>query len=297
MRILVAGSSGLIGTEFVKRRVAAGDEVMRLERRSPVAANEIEWHPDLDFMDAHKVEGFDVVVNFCGENIVSARWTESKKKRIRESRLQPTRFLASLLGKLKRPPGLWMNASAVGYYGNRGGDLLDEGAAKGSGFLADLCAEWEAAASLPEGSKTRVVHLRTGIVLSSKGGALKKLVPLFRCCLGGKIGSGQQYMSWIAIDDYLDALDHIIKHGEMAGAVNLVAPNAVTNLAFTETLGKVLHRPTFASVPASVARFTLGEMADEMLLTSERVVPQKLTQGGFSFKYPYLEEALRSVLN
>jgi uncharacterized protein len=281
MRIIIAGSSGLIGSAVAEYFEEQGAQLIRLERGSDNAL----------MINQADFEGADGVINLAGENIASGRWTAAKKQRLVASRLSTTQQLAEAIAAAKRPPQVWINGSAIGFYGDRGDAILTEESDPGTGFLADLCVQWEAAAK----ASVRVVKLRTGVVLSSQGGALAKMVTPFKLGLGGQIGDGKQYMSWIALEDQVRAIDFILRTPAISGAVNLVA-DAVTNAEFTKTLGKVLHRPTVFRVPASIARLAFGEMADQMLLASTRVKPQKLTDSGFVIAYPKLEEALRSEL-
>jgi uncharacterized protein len=281
MRIIIAGSSGLIGSAVAEYFEEQGAQLIRLERGSDNAL----------MINQADFEGADGVINLAGENIASGRWTAAKKQRLVASRLSTTQQLAEAIAAAKRPPQVWINGSAIGFYGDRGDAILTEESDPGTGFLADLCVQWEAAAK----ASVRVVKLRTGVVLSSQGGALAKMVTPFKLGLGGQIGDGKQYMSWIALEDQVRAIDFILRTPAISGAVNLVA-DAVTNAEFTKTLGKVLHRPTVFRVPASIARLAFGEMADQMLLASTRVKPQKLTDSGFVIAYPKLEEALRIEL-
>ena len=297
MNILVTGSTGLIGSALIPLLIANGHAVTRLVRSKPRPdAAEIHWDPVARTLAMHDLEGMDAVVHLAGESIAGGRWTTAKKLRIQESRWKGTSVLVEHLSPLRQPPKVLVCASAVGYYGDRGGELLSEESAPGSGFLADTCRNWEAVAEPAVRRGIRVVHLRTGIVLSSSGGALGKMLLPFRLGLGGKVGSGRQYMSWIAMDDLLGVIQHAISNDTIRGAVNAVAPHPVTNLEFTKTLGKVLSRPTIFPLPAFAARLALGEMANALLLASTRVQPARLQSSGFVFRYPELEAALRHVL-
>ncbi|HEY7679638.1 MAG TPA: TIGR01777 family oxidoreductase [Terriglobia bacterium] len=296
MEIVVSGSTGLIGAALVPALTAAGHRVVRLVRKSPrPGTSDVFWDPAKAYVDTAKLEDKDAVVHLAGESIAE-RWTPQKKIRIHESRGRGTHLLCEALRQLQHPPKVLVNGSAIGYYGDRGDELLREESAPGSGFLADVCREWEASTEPASRRGIRVVHLRTGIVLSTKGGALAKMLLPFRLGAGGKIGSGKQYMSWIAIDDHTAAIQHLIENGAMQGPVNAVAPNPVTNLEFTKTLGRVLSRPTFAPLPAFVVRLAFGQMGEELLLASQRVEPARLRSSGFSFRFPDLETALRQVL-
>ena len=301
MKILVTGSSGLIGSALVPFLIADGHNITRLVRsksRPDAATNtaEVHWDPEARTVGMHDLEGMDAVVHLSGENIASGRWTTSKKLKIRKSRSKGTSTLSEHLAPLRQPPKVLVCASAIGYYGDRGEEILQEDSAPGSGFLPDVCREWEATTEPAVRRGIRVVHIRTGIVLSARGGALGKMLLPFRLGLGGKVGTGRQYMSWIALDDHLRVIQEAITNDALRGAVNTVAPNPVTNLEFTKTLGKVLSRPTIFPLPAFAARLALGEMANDLLLASTRVQPARLQAAGFEFRYPHLEGALRHVL-
>lgn len=304
MKVLVSGSSGLVGSELVETLRRSGREVVRLVRpatSSPVQEPHVTWQAGVDStsgVDRRALEErgpFDAVVHLAGESIASGRWTEEKKRRIRESRVRGTRALAEALVALDSPPRVVLSASAIGFYGDRGGEVLTESSPPGSGFLPDVCKEWEAATA-PLGGGTRVVYLRTGIVLSKKGGALKKMLTPFRLGLGGRIGSGEQYMSWITLDDEIGAIEHVLATDGLRGPVNLVAPNPVTNAEFTKALGRALGRPAFLPLPAFAARLVLGEMADDLLLASARVEPQVLEATGYVFRHPTIDAGLRAAL-
>jgi uncharacterized protein (TIGR01777 family) len=297
MKVLIAGASGLVGSALKGAFDGKGISVTDLVRQSPnIGLPEIEWHPDQGKLDSGELEGFDAVINLAGESIAEGRWTDDKKRRIRESRIQGTRLLSKTLAKLTAPPAVFLCASATGIYGDRGQEMLDEDSAPGKGFLAEVCGEWEEATKPAIDAGVRVVNLRLGPIFSAKGGMLEKLLPPFKLGVGGKIGSGNQYMSWVAMDDVVGAITLALENETLRGPVNIVAPNAVTNGEFTKALGKVLSRPTFFAVPEFAARLAFGEMADEMLLSSQRVVPKRLSEAGYQFKYPDLEGALRHVL-
>lgn len=299
MKILMTGSTGLVGTALISLLEKEGHRVSPLVRGKPRAGtSEIEWHPDQNsVVNKDALEGHDAAIHLAGESVAEGRWTPEKKRRVRDSRVKGTSLLAATLGQLESPPKVLASASAIGFYGNRGDELLDEASAPGSGFLADVCREWEAATAPAEEAGIRVAHLRFGIVLSEHGGALAKLLTPFKLGAGGKLGSGKQWMSWVAIDDAVAAIYKVVGADDMNGAMNIVAPNAVTNAEFTETLGRVLERPTIFSVPAFAARLAFGEMADEALLASQRVLPAKLKQHGFEFQYPQLAAGLRHLLD
>ena len=297
MKILVSGSTGLIGSALVPFLTSGGHSVVRLirtETRPGQAA--VYWDPAAGKIDSSALEGLDAVVHLAGENIAARRWTPAQKARIRDSRVQGTRLLAQSLARLQQPPTVMVCASAIGFYGDRGTEDLTEKSAPGSGFLTYTCLAWEAAAQPASEKDIRVVNLRLGVVLSPRGGALAKMLLPFRLGVGGKIGSGRQYMSWIGIDDVVGAIHYALTTDELHGPVNAVAPNPVTNLEFTKTLGRVLSRPTIFPMPAFAARLAFGEMADELLLASTRVKPARLQNSGYYFRHPRLEDALRHLL-
>ena len=296
MKILVTGASGLVGSALAPFLEAGGHEVARLGRSAP-ADGDVRWDPDAGVLDAGALEGFDGVVHLAGENIASGRWTEARKRRIRESRVNGTQLLAATLAGLERPPRVLVSASAIGFYGDRGGEELTEGSPAGLGFLSEVCREWEAATEAAEGKGIRVAHARLGVVLSKDGGALAKMLTPFRLGAGGNIGNGRQYMSWITLDDTAAAIGHLLAAESAAGAVNVVAPAPVTNGEFTRTLGRVLRRPTLFPMPGFAARLAFGEMADALLLASTRVKPARLMESGYAFRHGSLEEGLRHVLD
>ncbi|PYV49790.1 MAG: TIGR01777 family protein [Acidobacteria bacterium] len=302
-RILISGASGLIGSALVPTIQSHGHEVVRLVRGPARAANELQWEPMTE-VPPDLVSGFDVVIHLSGES-VAGRWTAEKKRRIRDSRVVSTGNLSSAVARADKPPSIFICASAIGYYGNRGDEILDEESSPGSGFLPEVCREWEAAA-LVRGTEIRVANLRFGIVLSRHGGALKQMLLPFRLGLGGKIGSGKQWMSWIHIDDAVSAVVHLLRSGEniagsaldpfAGGPVNIVSPNPVTNAEFTKILAGTLKRPAIFAVPEFATRLAFGEFAKEGLLASARVLPKKMTEGGFQFRYPELRAALAQPL-
>ncbi|HYK91395.1 MAG TPA: TIGR01777 family oxidoreductase [Acidobacteriota bacterium] len=298
MRILVSGASGLIGSALLPHLAARGHETSRLVRASSKArVAGVVWDPSAGVLDATSLEGFDAVVHLAGENIAGGRWTADKKRKILESRSKGTQLLGGTLSRLAQPPRVLVSASAIGFYGDRGPDVMREDSPPGKGFLPEVCTAWEAATRPAALKGIRVVTLRIGIVLSTAGGALKQMLPPFRLGLGGKIGSGRQFMSWITLDDLVGVLHHSIENDSLSGAVNAVAPNPVTNIEFTRTLGHTLSRPTILPLPAFAARLVLGEMADELLLSSTRVEPAKLIAADFHFEHSELEPALRHVLS
>lgn len=296
MKILVAGSSGLIGSALVPFLQRIGHEVVRVVRGAD-DKEAIVWNPEMGTYHPQDFEGFDAVINLAGDNIFSSlRWSVKKKEKIKSSRVNTTRMLCSCFERLKSPPKILINASAIGYYGDQGAEVVSENNPSGSGFLAEVCRDWEAAAESAEQLGMRVVRLRIGVVLSPKGGILGKMLLPFKLGFGGVVGSGQQYMSWIALDDLLEVIAYILMHDTLRGAVNAVTEYPVTNEEWTKTLGVVLHRPTFVPIPAFALRLALGEIADEVLLSSTRAVPARLQQSGFQFAYPKLEGALRHLL-
>lgn len=296
MNILISGSTGLIGSALVSNLRSAGHDVLRLVRTPPQAADEVHWDATAGRLDVAKLNAVDAVVHLAGESIAEGRWDAAKKARIRDSRVIGTRFLAESIAQLPQRPKAMVCASAIGYYGDRGEEVLREDSAPGTGFLADVCREWESAADPARAAGIRVVHVRTGIVLAKSGGALAKMLPPFRLGLGGPIGPGTQYMSWIALDDHVAILRRAAEDANYAGAINAVAPEAVTSAQFARVLGKVLRRPAFLPAPAAALRLLLGEMADALLLASTRVEPARLSALGYRFLYPSLEGALRHLL-
>jgi len=296
MKILLSGSHGLVGTALINSLISPDHEVYRLVRHYAESPSEIEWNPDRYSIALARLEGFDAVVHLAGESIAEGRWTDEKKKRIRESRVKGTKLLGDALANLTNPPKTFISASAIGYYGNRGDELLTETSAPGNDFLAGVCVEWENATALATEKGIRVVNCRFGIILDAEGGALKKMLPPFRMGVGGKIGSGKQWMSWIALDDVIGGINFALANNSIRGPVNFVAPAPVTNAVFTKTLGKVLSRPTIFPIPAFGVRLMFGEMADALLLTSQRVESAVLQKSGYLFKYAQLESALRASL-
>ena len=292
--VAVTGASGLIGSALCAFLTTGGHRVIRLVRRVATAANEVQWDPSSGIADLDRLEGLDAVVHLAGENI-AGRWTKRRKQHIRDSRVCGTRGLLESLARLKQPPRVLIGASAIGIYGSRGDALLDETATSGAGFLADVGRAWEDA-SLACDIDARRVIARFGIVLSPRAGALSKLLPLFRLGVGGRIGTGDQFMSWISIDDTVSAIATLLLDDRLSGPFNLTAPEPVTNRHFTSTLARVLRRPALLPVPAFLARLSLGQMADEALLASTRAIPAKLVATGFRFRHPRLAEALAHLL-
>ena len=279
MKILVSGSHGLVGKALINSLTPDGHEIVRLVRNRP--------------LEAASLEGIDAVVHLAGESIASGRWSDEKKRAIRESRTKGTALLSRTLAQLSRPPAVFVSASAIGYYGSRGDELLTENSAPGNDFLANVCIEWENATKPAIEKGIRTVHARFGIILDAKGGALAKMLTPFRMGVGGRIGNGKQWMSWIAIDDVVSGLRFVISDQTTSGPVNFVAPNPVTNAEFTKTLGRVLSKPTLFPMPEFGVRLAFGEMGDALLLSSQKVKPGVLKE----FNWPTLEAALRHLLN
>lgn len=295
MRIAISGSSGFIGSALLPALTGAGHEVARLVRHPRGLAQEIVWDPAIGIQNPSAFRGIDAVVHLAGENIAVGRWTAERKRRIRDSRVNGTQLLCEGLSTLSAPPRALICASALGYYGDRGDEVLTEEHSRGSGFLAEVCEAWEAAAAPAVRRGIRVVHARFGIVLSPAGGALAKLLPLFQLGVGGTLGNGCQYMSWIALDDVVGAIRFALETDRLRGPMNVVAPNPVTNRDFTKTLGRVLRRPAICPAPAFMLRLLLGQFADEALLASARVLPTRLEAAGYTFQYPDLEPTLRRL--
>ena len=293
MKVLISGVTGLIGSAVRALLVAEGHPVVGLTRRQPPGEGMIAWNPPGGALDAGRLAGFDAVVHLAGENIGS-RWTAARKQEIRSSRVDGTRLLCERLASA--PPQVLVCASAIGYYGDRGDEVLTEESAPGQGFLAEVCREWEAATEPARQRGIRVVNLRIGVVLSPEGGALPKMLTPFKLGMGGRVGSGHQYWSWVALDDVAGAIHHALLTESLSGPVNATAPNPVTNTEFTKVLGRVLGRPTVFPLPAAAARLMLGEAADELLLGSARILPKRLQESGYRFSHPDLESALRGML-
>lgn len=297
MKILISGASGFIGSALVSFLEAQQHQIMKLVRKkNDNYKNEIFWDPTREEIDLSALEGFDAVIHLAGESIMGF-WTVAKKEKIRQSRVQGTNFLCKSLLKLKQAPLVFICASAVGYYGDRGDEILTEESQKGNDFLANVCNEWEEATYPLAKSGVRTINLRIGFVLSEKGGGLKAMLPAFKWGFGGKLGTGEQFMSWIALDDLIRIFDYVIHQERIAGPVNAVSPNPVKNQIWTKTLGHLLHRPTFLTIPTFIIKGIFGEMGQDVLLNSVRVVPRKLEKLQFEFKYPFLEQALEKALN
>ena len=279
--------------EALRRR---GATLLRLVRREARDPGELHWSPAAGELEAGRLEGLGAAVHLSGASVISRRWTARFKREMTESRVETTRFLSETLAKLEQPPPVLVTASAIGFYGDRGDEILDEDSAPGGGFFPELCAAWEAAARPAEDAGIRVVHLRFGMVLGRNSGAMARLAPLFRLGLGGRLGSGRQWMSWVSETDAVSAGLLALRNVDISGPVNVVAPEPVTNAAFTRELGRAMHRPTLLPAPAFALRLAFGGMADEALLASTRAVPKGLTQAGFAFAHPTLPEAFAASL-
>jgi hypothetical protein len=301
MRVIVTGSTGLVGSALVRSLLADGHEVTRLVRggaqgfRAP-GTTAVHWDPERGEIDAGELEGHDAAVHLAGESIAEGRWDDEKKRRILESRVKGTQLIAGALAGLNAKPKVLVSASAVGFYGDRGDEVVREESASGTDFLSEVCREWEKATLQASQAGLRVVHLRIGVVLSAEGGALPRMVTPFKLGVGGRVGSGRQYMSWITLDDLVSVIRRAIEDESLRGPFNAVAPRPVTNAEFTKALGRVLGRPTIFPVPAFAARLAFGEMADALLLAGARVEPARLNEAGFEFKHAEIEGALRAVL-
>ncbi|GGR66227.1 epimerase [Streptomyces eurythermus] len=293
-RIAVAGASGLIGGALVRSLAADGHEVVRLVRRAPRGPDEVRWDPERGRVDAAGLTGCEVVVNLAAAGVGDRRWTPEYKRVLRDSRVLGTAALAEAVASLPEPPRVFLNGSAIGFYGDTGERVVDEDAPPGDGFLAGLCVEWEEAAAPAEEAGVRTVFLRTGLVVARGGGAWGRLFPLFRAGLGGRLGDGRQYWSYIALHDEVAAIRHLVDREDLSGPFNLTAPQPLTNREVTAAMGRVLHRPAVCAVPGGVLRVVLGEMAGDVL-GSQRVVPRRLLESGFRFAFPGIEEAIRAA--
>ena len=295
-RILIAGASGMVGRALVPLLETQGHEVVRLVRRRTEEPDTVYWNPATGEVDAAKLGAVDAVVNLAGENVGAGRWTAARRAAILRSRIDTTKTLVTTLAKMARKPAVFVNASAVGFYGERGDEELTEDSAIGLGFLPEVCLVWETHAEGAARAGIRTALVRFGVVLSPTGGALAKLLPLFRAGLGGRVGHGRQWMSWVGLDDAVGAIYHALLEPRCAGPMNVVAPEMITNAGFSATLGSVLHRPAVWPVPAAVLRLVFGEMADATLLASTRAMPVRLLDTGYAFRHPTLAAALRSGL-
>ena len=295
MKIVISGASGLIGKRLVEQLQHHGHDVVRLVRRA-AGTGEVMWDPKAGVLSASALEGADAVIHLSGAGIGDKRWTTSYKREILESRTITTNLIATTIANMNRKPSVFLSGSAIGIYGPRGDEQLNEVSTDGTSFLADVCKQWEDAAKPASDAGIRTVLLRTGIVLTTKGGALKKQLPLFQLGLGGKFGNGKQWQSWISIDDEVGAIEHLLT-ANVSGAVNLTAPNPVTNAEFASTLARVVKRPAFLPIPPFAPKAILGgELADALLFTGQRVLPAALNASGYQFVHPTLEVALRALL-
>jgi uncharacterized protein (TIGR01777 family) len=294
MKVLITGASGLIGKALQASFRDRGFDLLLATRGKPKTPDEVQWSTETGFANLDEIEGIDAVVHLAGEN-VSGRWTDEKKRRIRDSRVVGTRVLVESLGKLRTTPKLLISASGIGIYGDRGDEIMTEANGPGDTFLANVCRDWEAEAAKAEGLGARTVMLRTGVVLSGKGGALKEMLLPFKFGVGGVIGSGKQWMSWISLDDLVAVYNLAVEDESISGPINAVGPEPVTNEEFTKTLGAELHRPTVLPLPAFAVNLVFGEMGDALLLDSTRAVPTRLNAAGFPFKYNNLRAALKNA--
>ncbi len=299
MKAIVSGASGLIGTALTKALRDRGDTVLHLVRKSesqPASSSEIRWDPLSARVDVQAMEGADAVVHLSGANVSEGRWTPARKQVLRSSRLDSTRVLVDSLARLRQKPKVFVSASAVGYYGNRGDEILTETARPGSDFLSLLARDWEAEAARAAEAGIRTVILRFGVILSGAGGALPEIIRPFKLGVGGPLGSGRQWLSWIALEDAVDAIQSAVVKPDWRGPINVVAPEPIRNAEFAKIVGRVLHRPAILPAPAFMLRLALGEMADALLLASQHVIPERLLKSAYAFKFPDLEGALRTML-
>ena len=296
MKILITGSSGLVGSALYDFLSSGGHKVSRLVRNKTNLEHEIYWNPEESEIDLEKLEGYDAVIHLAGENIANKRWSKRQKAKIFKSRIDGTNFIAETLLKLKHPPSTFICASAIGFYGDRKEEFCNEDSEAGEGFLAETCIQWEKASQLLKAKDIRVINTRFGIILDPRSGALGKMLPLFKLGAGGRLGSGKQWMSWVALDDVLGIILHCITNKDISGPVNVVSPNPTINNEFTKVLGKILKRPTIAPAPSIALKLMLGEMANALLLSSTKVEAKVLKNSGYEFAYPDLEAALRHML-
>ncbi|MFF5299795.1 TIGR01777 family oxidoreductase [Streptomyces sp. NPDC013161] len=294
-RIAVTGASGLIGSALVRSLTADGHEVVRLVRRGARGADEVCWDPEGQYVDAAGLDGCDAVVNLAGAGVGDHRWTDAYKKQVRDSRVLGTSALAEAVAALDRPPRVWVNGSAIGFYGETGDRAVDESAPPGDGFLPSLCVEWEEATAPVQEAGVRTVFARTGLVVAREGGAWAKLFPLYKAGLGGRFGNGRQYWSFVALHDEVAAIRHLIDTDGLSGPFNLTAPNPLTNREISAAMGRVLRRPSLFTVPSPALKLVLGEMSGDVL-GSQRVLPKRLLESGFTFAFPEIEGAIRAAL-
>lgn len=296
MKILITGASGLIGSTLRSSLEERGHKLLLASRKEPTKPNQIKWTIDHGFAEPERLEGVDAVVHLAGESISALRWSEEKKRAIRDSRVFGTRSVVEAMAKMERKPKVFIAGSATGIYGDRGDEEMTESSRPGDTFLSEVCEEWEAESLKAEELGIRTVLLRTGIVLAKDGGALATMLTPFKLGVGGVVGSGRQYMSWVSLDDEVGAIVFALEHEEIHGPLNVVAPNPVTNQEFTKTLGDVLYRPTILPLPTFAVDLIFGEMGDALLLDSTRVVPKRLIDAGYEFKYTNLKPALENAL-
>ncbi|MFM9905509.1 MAG: TIGR01777 family oxidoreductase [Pyrinomonadaceae bacterium] len=296
MKVLITGASGLVGTELQKSFAEKGYDLLLASRKEPTDEQHIQWSIEDGFTEAGKLEGVDVVIHLAGENVSGLRWTDEKKKAIHDSRVLGTRNVVDAISKLKNKPKVFIASSAIGFYGERGDEEVTESSSAGDNFLAGVCREWEAESRRAEDAGIRTVLLRTGIVLSKDGGALAAMLTPFKLGVGGVVGSGKQWMSWISMEDEIAVINYVIENENIRGAVNAVSPNPVTNAEFTKALGEVLCRPTFLPLPEFAVSMIFGEMGDALLLASTKVMPKRLEDSAFDFKYPNLKEAVENAI-
>lgn len=298
MKVLISGASGLVGTHLIPTLTAKNYDVYKLVRKTPRGDDEIEWNAEKGFSESEqaKLENFDAVVHLAGDNVASENWSAEKKRRIKESRTVGTKVLIDALKQCKNPPKHFISASAVGFYGDRKDEILTEDSAKGAGFFPEVCGEWEIEAKKAEDFGARVVCMRIGVVLAKDGGALEKMLTPFKFGVGGTIGSGRQWMSWISMDDIISIVHFFLDNENLRGAFNLTAPNPATNEQFVKTLGHVLSRPTVLPLPEFAVKLIFGEMGETLLLQGARVLPKRLEDAGYKFKYTNLEEAMKRVI-
>jgi uncharacterized protein (TIGR01777 family) len=298
MKVLITGASGLIGTALQKSFAEKGYMMLLAGRGEPKTANEIQWDVEKGFAenDLERIEGLDAVIHLAGENISALRWTEEKKKAIRDSRVYGTHTIVETISTLKEKPKVFISASAIGFYGDRADEQLTETSRPGDTFLASVCKEWETESRRAEDSGVRTVLLRNGIVLSKDGGALATMLTPFKFGVGGVVGRGQQWMSWVSLDDVVRIVNYAFENEHLRGAVNVVSPHPVTNEEFTKTLGEVLYRPTILPLPEFAVNLVFGEMGDALLIDSTRTIPKRLEEAGFEFRFPNLKSALENAV-
>jgi uncharacterized protein (TIGR01777 family) len=296
MKILITGASGMIGRELQKKLAQRGDQLLLASRKEPADDRDIKWSVEEGFAEPERLEGVDAVVHLAGENVSGLRWTDEKKKAIRDSRVLGTRSVVDAMSRLNKKPRVFIASSAIGFYGERGDEEVTESSGPGDNFLAEVCRDWEAESRRAEDAGIRTVLLRTGIVLTKEGGALGTMLLPFKLGVGGVVGSGIQWMCWISMDDHLSVIVFCLDYEQLRGAVNAVAPNPVTNEEFTKTLGDVLYRPTFFPLPEFAVSMVFGEMGDALLLASTRVLPKRLLDAGYEFKYPVLKKAIEHAV-